>query len=107
MFLDITVRTQPIVAGCVWFDTPPASSKQKSMKARAATFPLNPSTSLRYHAERQTVIDWLNIELEGLVAEVAEPEDKPDGREGSAARQRRMRPALVGVLVAHVVLMIL
>ena len=48
------------------------------MKARAATLPLNPSTSLAT-MRMQTVIDWLNIELKGVVAEVAEPEDKGRG----------------------------
>ena len=50
------------------------------MKARAATFSPKPTNVARYHAARQTVIDWPNIELEGVVAEVAEPEDKPDGK---------------------------
>jgi len=47
MFLDITVRTQPIAlrAGSGSTRHPPHRNR-KSMKARAATFPLNPSTSL-------------------------------------------------------------
>jgi len=42
-------------------------------------FSPRPTNVVRYHAERQTVIDWFNIELEGVVAEVAEPEDKARG----------------------------
>ena len=52
---------------------------KKSTNARAATFPLNPSTSLAIELRGRRLSTSSNVELEGVMAEVAEQEDKRDG----------------------------
>jgi hypothetical protein len=69
-------NTTDCFADCVWFHTPPTSSQQTRawrLELRICPEPINVA---RNCAEGQTVIDWLNIELEGVVAEGAEPEAK-------------------------------
>jgi hypothetical protein len=80
----------------------PHRNRQEEYEGSSCDFSPKPINVARYYAEKQTVLDKLNIELESVVAEVAEPEDKHDGRKGSllssttsnkASHIRRLRRA--------------
>src|ERR1700727_3237919 len=75
MFLDITVRTRPIALRDVSGSThdSPHRNRQEEYEGSSCDFSSEAINVARHCAEGQTIIDELNIELEGVMAEVAEP----------------------------------
>jgi hypothetical protein len=73
MFLDMTVRTQPIALRALSGPTrhPPHRKKQEEYEGSSCDFSPKSMYVVRYYAEKQRVIDQLNTELEVVVAKAA------------------------------------
>ena len=91
MFLDMTVRTQPIALRALSGPTrhPPHRNNKKSMKARAAIFPLNPCTSLAT-MRRGRRLSTNSI----LSCEVSWPKLPEDDGHAEPSSTRRIRPTI-------------
>jgi len=91
MFLDMTVRTQPIALRALSGPTrhPPHRNNKKSMKARAVIFPLNPCTSLAT-MRRGRRLSTNSI----LSCEVSWPKLPEDDGHAEPSSTRRIRPTI-------------
>jgi hypothetical protein len=108
MFLDITVRTQPIALPTVSGSTrhPPHRNRQEH-EGSSCEFALNPSTSLAIVLRGRRLSTGSISSWKVSWPKVPSRKPKHDGKKWSLlSSTTSIRPAISGVFVAHVVLMI-